>query len=273
MTLEDHAGDIVNKARDRAGLSLAAAARAAQLAEDELAAFEEDGRWPAHGDLPRLAHAIRLDAHKLAAIVNGWTPASPPLNRWNGLALLPSARRGFTVNAFLAWDAATREAVLFDTGFDAEAITRELIRRELRLRVIAITHSHADHVAALAALHRQHPEARILAAPGVHADAHPLPPGKLLELGGLRIHARPTPGHAGDGVTYVVTGWPGAAPAVALVGDALFAGSVGRAENDWPGALAAVQEQILSLPDETLLCPGHGPLTTVGEERAHNPFF
>jgi glyoxylase-like metal-dependent hydrolase (beta-lactamase superfamily II) len=273
MPLEDHAGDIVNKARDRAGLSLAAAARAAHLAEDELAAFEEDGQWPAHGDLLRLASALGLDPGKLADILNGWAPAPPPLDRWNGLALLPSARRGFTVNAFLAWDAATREAVLFDTGFDAEAITRELIRRELRLRAIAITHSHADHVAALAALHRQHPEARILAAPGVHAGAHPLPPGETLKIGELRIVARPTPGHAEDGVTYGVTGWPAAAPAVAFVGDALFAGSVGRAETDWPGALGAVRKHILSLPDETLLCPGHGPLTTVGEERAHNPFF
>jgi len=273
MTLEDHAGDIVSKARDRANLSAWAAAQAAGLSEDALAAFEEDGHWPAHGNLTALARVVQLDATKLAAIANGWSPVPPPPDQWQGLARLSSARRGFAVNAFLAWDAATRDAILFDTGFDADAVTREIESRQLTLRALAITHSHADHVAALGALHRQFPAARVFAAQGVHAEARPLPPGEVLAIGALRVTARLTPGHAEDGVTYVLTGWPGAAPAVAVVGDALFAGSVGRAEDDWPRALGAVREQILSLPDETLLCPGHGPLTTVGQERAHNPFF
>jgi len=60
---------------------------------------------------------------------------------------------------------------------------------------------------------------------------------------------------------------------VAIVGDAIFAGSIGRGHQSWELARHAVREQIFSLPPDTLLCPGHGPLTTVAEEKAHNPFF
>jgi glyoxylase-like metal-dependent hydrolase (beta-lactamase superfamily II) len=94
-----------------------------------------------------------------------------------------------------------------------------------------------------------------------------------IHLGSLRITNRFTPGHADDGVTYLVGNWPEDAPHVAIVGDALFAGSAGSAEGDWTVARAVIREQILALPVGTLLCPGHGPLTTVAEEQANNPFF
>ena len=74
-------------------------------------------------------------------------------------------------------------------------------------------------------------------------------------------------------MTYLVGNWQEDAPYVALVGDAIFAGSMGRGNPDWHLARQKVREQILTLPAETLLCPGHGPLTTVAEEKAHNPFF
>jgi len=74
-------------------------------------------------------------------------------------------------------------------------------------------------------------------------------------------------------VTYVVGNWQEDAPHVAVVGDAIFAGSMGNGNDSWELARRKVKEQILSLPAETLLCPGHGPLTTVAEEQKHNPFF
>ena len=89
----------------------------------------------------------------------------------------------------------------------------------------------------------------------------------------MQIAHRETPGHAADGVTYVITGWPNHAPEVAIVGDAIFAASMGRGNDSWDLARQKVREQILTLPPETLLCPGHGPLTSVVEERANNPFF
>jgi glyoxylase-like metal-dependent hydrolase (beta-lactamase superfamily II) len=92
-------------------------------------------------------------------------------------------------------------------------------------------------------------------------------------LGSLRITNRDTPGHAEDGVTYIIGNFPDDVPHLALVGDAIFAGSIGRGNQSWELARQKVREQILTLPPETLLCPGHGPLTTVAEEKAHNPFF
>ena len=89
----------------------------------------------------------------------------------------------------------------------------------------------------------------------------------------MGVTARLTPGHAIDGVTYVVDGWRGGVPAVAVVGDAIFSGSMGKDFSTPELAQSKVSEEILSLPEETLICPGHGPLTTVSEELAHNPFF
>ncbi len=96
----------------------------------------------------------------------------------------------------------------------------------------------------------------------------------FVHLGSLRITNRETPGHAEEGVTYIVGNWPDDAPHAAIVGDAIFAGlPIGTGFISWDLAKQKVREQILSLPPDTLICPGHGPLTTVAEEKAHNPFF
>jgi glyoxylase-like metal-dependent hydrolase (beta-lactamase superfamily II) len=89
----------------------------------------------------------------------------------------------------------------------------------------------------------------------------------------LRISHRDTPGHTEEGATYIIGNWPEDAPHVAITGDALFAGSIGRGNQSWELERQKVGEQILSLPPETLICPGHGPMTTVAEEKANNPFF
>jgi glyoxylase-like metal-dependent hydrolase (beta-lactamase superfamily II) len=94
-----------------------------------------------------------------------------------------------------------------------------------------------------------------------------------VELGSLQITSRETPGHADDGVTYVIDNFPGFAPKVAMVGDAIFAGSMGGAPSHYQLAREKVQSEILSLSAETILCPGHGPITTVAEQLTVNPFF
>ena len=74
-------------------------------------------------------------------------------------------------------------------------------------------------------------------------------------------------------MTYVVGNFPDDAPNVAIVGDCIFAGSIGRGFVSTDLLKEKIREQIFSLPNETLICPGHGPLTTVGLEKANNPFF
>src|SRR5690606_31678621 len=93
--------------------------------------------------------------------------------------------------------------------------------------------------------------------------------GKVFEVGRLRIETRLTSGHSPGGTTYVLHGL---GPLVALTGDALFCCSQGGAARDYVKAIERIREGILSLPETTVLCPGHGPMTTVAFERAHNPF-
>lgn len=272
MNLEDHQGDIVRKARSMSGVALGVAAQAAGFGEADYRAFERSGTSVKKPNFSKLAPLIGLDAAKLERIANGWLPPEQELSRWRELRVITTAGSDMTVNCFLAWDEVTREAALFDTGFDAAPIAREIEANELQLRHIFVTHSHPDHIACLDALRARYPKAIL------HTDAKDaLPQHKnrrndCIQLGSLRITNRPTPGHADDGVTYIIGNWPEDAPHVAVVGDTLFAGSAGGADV-WADASWAVREQILSLPADTLLCPGHGPLTTVAEEKANNPFF
>jgi len=273
MQLEDHAGDIIHKARAMSGVSTAAAARAAGVAEAELAAFEASGQDAQKINLAALAPPLGLHPQKLVGIAGGWRPAPQDLSRWPEIRGFTTAGDAFTVNCYLIWEAATRDAALFDTGLDAQPVLAVIAAEGLTLRHIFITHSHWDHVEAL-------PKFRA-AFPGVqlHGSSPKAPAnqrnraGESIPLGQLQIAHRETPGHAEDGVTYLISGWAKNAPQVAVVGDAIFAGSMGGGNDAWELAKQKVRAEILSLPGETLICPGHGPLTTVAEEKLHNPFF
>lgn len=273
MNLEDHAGDVIRKSRAMRSITAATAAAAAGLTETELAAAEDSGKFSKRPDFARLAELLEVNAAKLEAFAHGWLPAEVDLSRWHELRVFTSSGEGMTVNCYLVWDEVSRDAALFDTGWDAAPVLQAIKEHQLQLRHIFITHSHHDHIAALAAIRAAWPKAR------VHTDAKSAPldqrnkPNEIIHLGGLRITHRDTPGHAEDGVTYLVGNWQEDAPHVAMVGDAIFAGSMGGAPQHGVLAKQKIREQILSLPVETLICPGHGPLTTVGEQKAHNPFF
>jgi glyoxylase-like metal-dependent hydrolase (beta-lactamase superfamily II) len=273
MNLEDHLGDIIRKARGMSGIAAGIAARAAGISEADLAALQDSGQVPASLRLAQLAETIGLNPAKLESIAKGWRPAKPDLNRWRGFRMFTSAGDDLAVNCYLVWDEQTRAAALFDTGFDSQPISSVIAAERLELRHIFITHSHPDHVAALAEMRAAFPAAALHSGSPHAPAAQRLSVGLDFSLGDLCIAHRATPGHAADGVTYVITRWPGGAPALAVVGDAIFAGSMGRGNDSWELARQKVRTEILSLPPDTLLCPGHGPLTTVAEECAHNPFF
>jgi hydroxyacylglutathione hydrolase len=273
MTLEDHVGDIIRKGRLASGAAANVAAQAAGLTEAELSALEESGRVPAAVHWQALGQAIGLNGAKLERIAQGWLPAPPDLSRWRELRHITTTANDLAVHCYLIWDEGSREAALFDTGWDAAPIFQLIDEHGLTLQHLFLTHSHEDHIAGMGAVRARFPKAHL------HTSAKSAPPqhrnraNDFTHLGSLRITNRDTPGHAEDGVTYIVGGWPDDAPHVALVGDAIFAGSMGRGNQSWDLARQKVREQILTLPEETLLCPGHGPLTTVAEEKANNPFF
>jgi hydroxyacylglutathione hydrolase len=273
MNLEDHPGDIVRKARTMAGVSAADAARAAGLSEADWSALESSGNVPKGLKFSGVGPLIELQPAKLEGIAKGWLPAAKDLSVWRELRQISTTEDGNQVHCYLIWDEVTREAAAFDTGWDAAPLLKLVGENELQLKHLFITHTHPDHIAGMQKIREAFPKIFL------HTDSKNSPPqhknrrNDCIHLGSLRITNRETPGHAEDGVTYIVGNWSEDAPHVAIVGDTIFAGSMGGAAQHGALAKQKIRDQILSLPPDTLICPGHGPLTTVAEEKAHNPFF
>src|SRR5512135_2185952 len=148
MNLEDHVGDIVRKARAMSRVSATAAARAAGLTEEEVATLEDSGRAQRKPNLAALAELVGLHPGKLKAIADGWLPAEKDLGVWRELRCITTDTGGMAVNCFLVWDEVSRDAALFDTGWEAGPVARLVAENQLQLRHIFITHGHGDHVAA-----------------------------------------------------------------------------------------------------------------------------
>jgi glyoxylase-like metal-dependent hydrolase (beta-lactamase superfamily II) len=273
VQLEDHLGDIIRKARNMSNVSAASGARIAGLTESGLAALEDSGQCPKNINLTALATIIGLDVKKLEGIANGWLPAATDLNQWQNLRAFTTAGEGMTVNCYLIWDEATRKAALFDTGMDAQPVLNCIAENKLSLRHIFITHSHWDHIEALPKFRAAFPSAQIHSAIKGAPKSQQLQSGENFSLGSLQITHRETPGHAEDGVTYFIDDWPGNPPRVAIVGDTILAGSMCNGNGQWALAKEKIIEEILTQPAATLLCAGHGPVTTVAQEKTHNPFF
>lgn len=273
VTLEDSIGDILRKARLSGGVSVETAAEAAGLTSEAYSSMESSGK-PASGTrfLP-LGIALGLAGARLQGLAQGWTPRSVDISAWHELRVITTEGDGMSVNCYLVWDEVTREAALFDTGFDATPIFAVIDTEDLKLMHVFITHSHGDHVAALPSIRARFPKVRLHSSSKYAPVEHRNRANDFIMLGSLRITNRDTPGHAEDGVTYLVGNWPEDGSHVAVVGDAIFAGSMGGAREQLDLARSKVREQIFSLPLPTLICPGHGPLTTVEEEKAHNPWF
>lgn len=267
IPLEDTFADILSKARRGLGIDVDRAAAAAGLstiaANSVLGGnFDEPG-------VRALAGVFGLAPDRVAALGRGdYTPEEIPL--LDGLSQFNTPFDDMTVNSYLVWDPATREAVAFDTGADATPLLEAVAEHGLTVRLILLTHSHGDHILELDRLKEK------TGAPAFIGENEPLEgaegfgAGKTFSVGSLAIDTRSTWGHSPGGITYVVRGL---SRTVAIVGDAIFAGSMGGGAISYQDAIATNRENILSLPDETVICPGHGPLTTVGEQKRVNPFF
>ena len=271
MELEDHVGDIIAKARKGLGINTDQAAEAANLNLMNYSRLEKDGSLDPATNVSELGKLLGLTSNKLSMIANGWTPVINLYKHKNIKQI--STNEGMEVHCYLVWDEETLEAALFDTGWDHEPILELIKKYDLKLKHLFITHTHHDHIAALTPIRKQFPNIELHSSSPNAPERQRNCPKKIIKVGNLHISPRETPGHADDGATYIIDNLPNPNPKVAFVGDAIFAGSMGGAPNHYKLAREKVQSEILSLPKETILCPGHGPVTTVREQFLVNPFF
>lgn len=191
-------------------------------------------------------------------------------------------------NCYAVVDASASVAAIIDPGIEGAAILDDL-PPGVRVEMVLLTHGHFDHLADVAEVMERtgaklglHPADEQIArqAPGIARmfgmeTACPPPPdfalegGQAVRLGALDIKVLHVPGHSPGGVTFVIR-------QAVFTGDTLFAGSIGR--TDLPGGdlqqlLASIRDQLLVLPDGTVVLPGHGPDTAIGRERSGNPFL
>ncbi|MDF1740255.1 MAG: MBL fold metallo-hydrolase [Verrucomicrobiales bacterium] len=219
--------------------------------------------------LLKVAEVLQLDPVALtmsASLV--WRPQRVSLD---GVAQFNTPYRDMKVNAFLVWDPESKVGAAFDTGIDSSLITDRATELGVTITQIFLTHTHNDHVADLERLKSACPEAEVFCNrkepwPGTTKFSE----GATFTIGSLKVTAYTTSGHSPGGTTYFVEGLE---RPLGVVGDALFAGSMGGGLVSFADAWKNNREKILTLPDNTVLCPGHGPITSVAEEKRNNPFF
>lgn len=267
IPLEDTFADILGKAQRGLKLSDNELAARAGVSESGLVAAKAGTFDP--GVVRSLAPVLGLNAEALVAVGAGtYKPAGVSLP---GLESFNTPFEDMTVNSYLVWDASTKEAAAFDTGADATAMLEFLSGNGLALKLLLLTHTHGDHILELDRLAEKTRAAVFVGdrEPALEG-AEAFSAGRTFQLGGLTIETRLTWGHAQGGITYVVHGLE---RPLAVVGDAVFAGSMGGGAVSYADALRTNREEILTLPDDTILACGHGPLTTVGEQKKANPFL
>ena len=204
------------------------------------------------------------------------------------MIVTPLSVGAFQENCYLVADETRGVSALVDPGAEGDRIIEMVERSATTLQAIWITHAHVDHVGAIASVKRKwnvpvslHPkDLPLYQRAGIQAQLYgipfeePPPPdsefseGQQLTLGSLTFEVNHRPGHAPGHVVLHGHG-------IALVGDCLFAGSIGRTDLPFssPADLAVSLERIAELPPETIVYPGHGPSTTIGEENESNPFL
>lgn len=192
-------------------------------------------------------------------------------------------------NCYILGDDKTKIAAVIDPGDEPERIVERLEKRKLQCTHILLTHAHVDHVSGIngvvkatgANVYIHKDDAFMLKSAPVQALAFGMKPflppkvdryledGEIIEIGNLKVKVLHTPGHSSGGVCFLVE-------KCIFVGDTIFQGSIGR--TDLPGGnynelINSIETKIFTLPDDTVIYPGHGPETTVGYEKKYNPFF
>ena len=266
IPLEDNFSDVIGKAQRGLEISDSDLAEKARL--DANAIRKLRGGHFDELALFRVAPVLGLGARALSDLAqNEYRPTAREID---GLAMFNTPFHDMRVNAFLVWDPKSRKAIAFDTGADCRSMLDRVAKEKLAVKLILLTHAHTDHIADLARLKKGTGAPVYISERESIPGAETISEGQEFNVGTLKVKALLTWGHSRGGMTFFVTGL---ARPVAIVGDSIFAGSMGGGNVSYKDALRNNIEKILTLPDETIICPGHGPMTTVGEEKRSNPFF
>jgi glyoxylase-like metal-dependent hydrolase (beta-lactamase superfamily II) len=269
IPLEDNFDDVINKAQRGWSITDADLASRAGVSLEDLAAVKA-GK-PIDAVIRRVARHLRLSPAALETLAHKrWYPQLPDFPK--GFAMFNTPYEDMTVNSYLLWDPRARLAAAFDTGATCEAMLDLLHAEKLTLRYIFLTHTHEDHIADLPRLAAE-TKAEVWVGelePTVFAGAKTFKENVHFHVGSLAIKTLLTSGHSPGMTTFFVTGlsWP-----VAVVGDSVFASSMGGSPTHFAEQYRNDREKILTLPRDTVLACGHGPLTTLAQEKQHNPFF
>jgi glyoxylase-like metal-dependent hydrolase (beta-lactamase superfamily II) len=267
IPVEDNFDDVIRKAQRGMGLNDAELARHAGLAPTAVRTLR-DGVFDEEA-VRAVAPVLRLDADRLVALGRkAWYPEQklPP----RGFAMFNTPFENMTVNSYLVWDPRTRRAAAFDTGATCDPMLDAIRAEKLTVSYVFLTHTHEDHVA---------DAARLVAATGADlwtserepfAGAKTFRENQTFHLDDVAIKTLLIAGHSPGLTTFFVTGlaWP-----LAICGDAIFASSMGGGLVSYADIYRNNVEKLLVLPRDTVIAPGHGPLTTVAQEKKHNPFF
>lgn len=273
LPLEDTFGDVLRKAMRGNGVDAMRLARTTGIDARSIAAWLKDDGAADDAQARILAVTLHLDPGKLAdSAAARWSP--PPIER-------PDVRHHpqhpHPSNGYVFFLDGGRRAALVDPAGIPRNLLRVLRDGDYHLQYILITHKHADHCDATADVATAFPQAQIVMHQlDVHAigklagKALLVKDGEQLPFGeGARVRMLHTPGHTDGSSCFLFD-------ATLFSGDTLFAASVGGAYGDastYADILNSVRSKIFTLPDDTVVMPGHGPPTTVALEKAHNPFF